>query len=137
MKEDIVIIILNTLNTTMVNLIKDSERGDLMAFDTIDVPFYVKRFFVVNNVPKCSIRGQHAHKECKQYFICINGEIIVTKHGQWIELKKGDSIFIDNLEWSTQHYFTEGAELMVLCSHEYDKNDYITDFEEFKRLANG
>jgi len=24
---------------------------------------------------------------------------------------------------------------MVLCSHEYDKNDYITDFEEFKRLT--
>jgi hypothetical protein len=46
----------------MVNLVKDSERGDLMAFDTIDVPFYVKRVFVINNVPVGSIRGQHAHK---------------------------------------------------------------------------
>ena len=119
----------------MVNLVKDSERGDLMAFDTIDVPFYVKRVFVVNNVPKGSIRGQHAHKECKQYFICTNGAITVTKDGKWIDLKKGDGLFNDNLEWSTQHYYLENSELMVLCSHEYDKNDYITDFEEFKRLT--
>jgi len=106
----------------MVNLIKDSERGDLMAFDTIDVPFYAKRIFVVNNVPQYEIRGDHAHKECKQFMICTNGELDVFAHDKYNRLKKGDFIFIDNMEWSYQLYY-ENSELMVLCSHEYDKND--------------
>jgi len=123
----------------MVNLIKDSERGDLMAFDTVDVPFNAKRVFVVNNVPRASIRGNHAHRECMQYFICINGRISVQYYYKnemdFIYLEKGQILFIDKLVWSTQIYLEPNSELMVLCSHEYDKNDYITDFEAFKKLA--
>ena len=124
----------------MVNLIKDSERGDLMAFDTIDVPFYVKRVFVINNVPIGNTRGKHAHIENEQMLICINGviDLWISKNGITftpIRLLKGDSFLINKMVWAWQYYSVENSELMVLCSHEYDKNDYITDFEEFKRLT--
>jgi len=120
----------------MVNLVKDSERGDLMAFDTIDVPFYVKRVFVVNNVTVGEIRGNHAHKDCIQALICLNGEVNIHIHGiGYHSLFKGQTLLIDKLTWSSQKYLQPNSELMVLCSHEYDKNDYITDFEEFKRLT--
>lgn len=123
----------------MVNLVKDSERGDLMAFDTIDVPFYVKRVFVVNNVPIGEIRGNHAHRWNLQYLICINGSIglQVTYNGvsTSLVLKKGQTAYIETNRWCILEYLQPNSELMVLCSHEYDKNDYITDFEEFKRLT--
>ena len=124
----------------MVNLIKDSERGDLMAFDTVDVPFYVKRVFVVNNVPEMTYRGSHCHKLCKQFLICLSGDVhaILYKNALSAErliMQKGDSVLIDNMIWSEQLYKTKDSSLMVLCSDEYDKNDYITDFEEFKRLT--
>ena len=124
----------------MVNLIKDSERGDLMAFDTIDVPFYVKRIFVVNNVPISEERGNHAHFENLQYLICLEGSIDVINNDGKSEtvhdLRKGECVFLDKLTWSKQIYTNEKTSIMVLCSHEYDKNDYITDFEEFKKLVN-
>ena len=124
----------------MVNLIKDSERGDLMAFDTIDVPFYVKRIFVVNNVNPHEIRGNHSHKSCLQLLICTNGSIDLHYtdgiHNYIVKLYKGDSYLIEPLVWSKQIYNEYKSELMVLCSHEYDKNDYITDFEDFKKLVN-
>ena len=124
----------------MVNLIKDSERGDLMAFDTIDVPFYVKRIFVVNNVPIYETRGKHAHFENEQMLVCLNGiiDLWTSKNGITftpIRLFKGDCFLINKMVWAWQEYLEPNSELMVLCSHEYDKNDYITDFEEFKRLT--
>ena len=125
----------------MVNLIKDNERGDLMAFNTMDIPFYVKRIFIVNNVPIGGVRGEHCHIENLQMLICTNGSIVVKLdkgfNVQYKELRKGDSIFLDKMCWSSQTYIADKSELMVLCSHEYDKEDYITDFEEFKRLTNG
>ena len=123
----------------MVNLIKDSERGDLMAFDTINVPFYVKRIFVVNNVPYGHYRGEHSHKTCIQFMICTNGSIDLHYtdgiHNYIVKLYKGNSYLIEPNIWCKQFYNEPNSELMVLCSHEYDKNDYITDFEEFKRLT--
>ena len=125
----------------MVNLIRDNERGDLMAFDTIDIPFYVKRIFVVNNVPIGEIRGKHCHKENLQFLVCISGKIgitFVTLEGKsyYIELTKGQHFLINTMQFAEQKYLEENTSIMVLCSHEYDKNDYITDFEEFKRLTN-
>jgi len=30
--------------------------------------------------------------------------------------------------------FTEGASVCVVCSHEYDPNDYISDYAKFELL---
>ena len=36
--------------------------------------------------------------------------------------------------WAAQYAHTEDAVLLVLASHPYDPNDYIRDFEDFRRL---
>ena len=123
----------------MVNLIKDNERGDLIAFNTMDIPFYVKRIFVVD-VEKESNRGFHAHFYCHQFLICLKGGVVLELHNgkekETIYLNKGNYYHINPMIWAHQEYLNNSM-LMVLCSHEYDKEDYITDFEEFKRLTNG
>ena len=35
------------------------------------------RFFSVINVPSSEIRGAHAHKQCAQFLICLNGSVRV------------------------------------------------------------
>ena len=37
--------------------------------------------------------------------------------------------------WREMYDFSDDAVLMVLASELYDEDDYIRDYEEFKRLA--
>lgn len=124
----------------MVNVVKDISRGDLIALNLKEAPFEVKRIFIVNNVPVNEKRGEHAHKVNQQLLVCLNGNIDVWigngKNTYCKNITKGETLLINNLVWASQIYKRNDSELMVLCSHEYDKEDYITDFEEFKRLKN-
>jgi UDP-2-acetamido-3-amino-2,3-dideoxy-glucuronate N-acetyltransferase len=117
--------------------INNDPRGSLTAaeFDQ-DMPFVPKRCFMVTDVPEGTIRGHHAHKVCHQLLVCLHGVIEV-------ELTDGDSARIVRLSspgealhippriWGTQSYKTNGAVLLVFCSHSYDRSDYISDFQEF------
>lgn len=106
-------------------------RGDLVPVEFSKIPFIPKRIFYVQNVPENMVRGEHGHFKCKQYYICVTGIIKVTiydgKEQQSIMLNPGQGIFIDNMVWSSEKFCTGNDVLLVLCSHEYDKNDYFTE----------
>lgn len=118
------------MNTDKLTLYSD-KRGDLVLIDYTKLPFTPKRIFYVTNVPEQMVRGQHGHYKCRQYYICIKGIIEVTiydgKEQQSIMLNPGQGIFIDNMIWSSEKFCTGNDVLLVLCSHEYDKNDYFTE----------
>jgi dTDP-4-dehydrorhamnose 3,5-epimerase-like enzyme len=113
-------------------------RGDLIPIDFIDLPFTPKRVFTVNNVPKNSIRGNHSHFETVQILICVSGIIEVILHDGFLEkstvLQKGESIIVNNLIWDSQKFLSQDSTLLVICSTEYDKNDYIDDFYKFLKI---
>jgi UDP-2-acetamido-3-amino-2,3-dideoxy-glucuronate N-acetyltransferase len=121
-----------------IEIIED-ERGCLMPFGVAIIPFDVVRVFTVE-VEKESNRGFHAHFYCHQFLICLKGGVVLELHNgkekETIYLNKGNYYHINPMIWAHQEYLNNSM-LMVLCSHEYDKEDYITDFEEFKRLING
>lgn len=121
-----------------IEIIKD-ERGCLMPFGVSIIPFEIKRVFFIDKVPVGQIRGKHAHHENLQFLICLNGKIRVTSLNGYKKkvyiLKKGDTLLLDKLTWSTQEYMMRNSELMVLCSHEYDKDDYIKVYSTFKKLS--
>lgn len=116
----------------------EDDRGCLLPLEFNNLPFTPKRIFVVNNVPKNSIRGNHAHYKTKQILICLNGNIeVILKDGineSITQLKKNEQILVDTLIWDSQKFLTEDSELLVLCSTNYDINDYIFDFEEFNKI---
>jgi UDP-2-acetamido-3-amino-2,3-dideoxy-glucuronate N-acetyltransferase len=123
-----------TLHT--LNHVEDI-RGDLCAADwQKDVPFEPKRVFCVYNVPSVRVRGEHAHKECHQFLVCVHGALsVVLDDGHsraeyrldrpWIGLHVPPRI------WGIQYKYTPDAVLMVLASHEYDPDDYIRDYADF------
>jgi len=115
------------------------DRGTLVPVEFKGLLFEPKRLFYVTGVPRGQVRGQHAHREGQQYLICQAGEIGVTLNDGESEktciLQSGQGILIEKMVWGSQEFRTRGAILLVICSSEYDKDDYITDMEEFERLT--
>jgi dTDP-4-dehydrorhamnose 3,5-epimerase-like enzyme len=113
------------------------SNGELLAIEgnTKICPFDIARIFTVK-ANMGDIRGQHAHIHCVQLLICLTGIIEVRCHdGIDTEVFLLDSctkgLLINPGVWAEQEYLQDGAILNVLCSHEYDNNDYIRNYNEF------
>ena len=102
-----------------------------------NVPFDPKRYFLVFDVPNTEVRGEHAHRECHQFLICLRGEISVVVddgYGTRAEYRLTDpttGIYLPPMIWGIQYQQTADAMLLVFASHEYDPADYIRDYDEF------
>jgi dTDP-4-dehydrorhamnose 3,5-epimerase-like enzyme len=125
---------------TNLKIFSDKRGGFLIPFEFKDLPFQPKRIFIVTDVPKMSIRGEHAHYNTQQILICIKGEILVSldygfKYEEKI-LKSGETIFIDKMVWDYQKFITGHEVMCVIASTYYELSDYISDKEKFKKLTN-
>jgi UDP-2-acetamido-3-amino-2,3-dideoxy-glucuronate N-acetyltransferase len=121
----------------MIEYLKSVEdnRGSLLPIEFNTLPFEPKRIFIVNNVPLNEIRGEHSHYVTKQLIVCTKGIVkVLLDDGLFINeyvLYKNQSILINEMIWDAQQFLTEDAEIMVLCSTNYDITDYIMDYAEF------
>lgn len=121
-------------------LVKDL-RGDLTVgeFET-QIPFSVKRYFIVYNVPGKEVRGEHAHKKCHQYLICVKGSVSVavddgTNRDEYLLDSPTMGLYLPPMIWGEQYNYSEDAVLLVFASHYYDVDDYIRDYIEYKELT--
>lgn len=104
------------------------------------VPFAAKRYFLVFDVPSIETRGEHAHRECEQFLICVRGSVsVVADDGtqrQEFQLDRPEvGLFLPPMVWGIQYRYSPDAVLLVFASHFYDSADYIRDYEEFLALA--
>jgi UDP-2-acetamido-3-amino-2,3-dideoxy-glucuronate N-acetyltransferase len=117
-------------------------RGNLTATEfNEDFPFVPKRYFTVFNVPSKEVRGEHAHKICHQFLICLAGSCnVVVDDGEnrqeFILDKPNKGIYLPPMIWGIQYKYSSDAVLMVLASEHYDSDDYIRDYGEFISLVN-
>ncbi len=114
-------------------------RGNLSVgeFDR-DVPFAVKRYFIVYDVPSAETRGSHAHRQCHQFLLCVKGSCAVVaddgEKRQEFTLDRPDvGIHLPPWVWGIQYKYTADAVLLVFASEQYDAADYIRDYDEFTR----
>lgn len=104
------------------------------------VPFEPKRYFMVFGVPNAEIRGEHAHRVCKQFLICARGSChVVADDGESREEFMLDDpsvgLYLPPLTWGIQYKYSLDAVLLVFASHFYDNAEYIRNYDEFTRLA--
>ena len=116
-------------------------RGNLSVgeFDRT-IPFPVKRYFLIFDVPSREIRGEHAHRLCHQFLICVVGSCtIVADDGinrqEFLLNRKNLGIYIPAMTWCAQYKYSKDAILLVFSSEHYYHNDYIREYQEFKSLA--
>jgi UDP-2-acetamido-3-amino-2,3-dideoxy-glucuronate N-acetyltransferase len=105
-----------------------------------NVPFEVKRFFVVYGVPNKEIRGEHAHHALEQFLVCVHGSCsVIADDGRTRRQFRLDSpskgLHLPAKIWSVQYKHSPDAVLLVLASAEYDAKDYIRDYAEFRRVV--
>jgi polyisoprenyl-phosphate glycosyltransferase len=112
-------------------------RGALVAAELRElVPFVTRRCFLVFDVPSTDVRGQHAHRLCHQFLVCVQGRlhVIADDSAQRQEVVLEDNrtgLYLPPLTWSTQYRYSRDATLLVLASHAYDADDYIRDYDAF------
>ena len=102
------------------------------------VPFDIRRIFTVSAMTG-DPRGDHAHKKCTQLLICVFGRIrvfcdngfVVTSH---LIDSMNSGLLVPPGIWAKEEYLTDGAVLMVLCDRGYEEEDYIRDYEDFKKF---
>ena len=112
-------------------------RGRL-AFTEYDegFPFRPLRHFLVFGVPADQRRGEHAHRLCHQYLICVAGSCSAvvddgTSREEVVLDRPELGLYMPPMIWGTQYLYSPGAVLLVLASHHYDPDDYIRDYREF------
>ena len=110
-------------------LLSVAEAGD-------QIPFEVKRLFLVSGVGSGETRGQHAHHRLQQMLICVSGSCeVIADDGLTSQSFVLDdpslAILIPPMVWGVQHRFSADAVLLVLASEKYDPADYINDYGEF------
>ena len=104
------------------------------------IPFAPKRYFLVFDVPNREIRGEHAHRVCDQFLICIHGSLFVVvddgKQRQEFLLDRPNlGVHLPAMVWGIQYKFSNDAVLLVFASEYYDAADYIRDYDEFMALT--
>jgi dTDP-4-dehydrorhamnose 3,5-epimerase-like enzyme len=113
------------------------DWGNLVPIDLKDdLPFKVNRLFYVYSVRDDKKRGEHAHHKNEQVLICINGKCgVVCRDGKDTKSYMLDSpsvgLYVPEMIWDEQVYFTKDTVLVVLCSKKYDREDYIEDWDEY------
>jgi len=112
-------------------------RGQLTVAEFAEhLPFTPQRCFFVNRVPSRDVRGEHAHRRCAQFLLCVNGSLsVVVDDGHGRDEHRLDSpnrgLYLPPMVWGTQYRYSEDAVLMVLASLPYDADDYLRTYSEF------
>jgi UDP-2-acetamido-3-amino-2,3-dideoxy-glucuronate N-acetyltransferase len=117
--------------------VHEDMRGSLSVghFEK-EIPFHPKRYFLVFDVPSKDVRGEHAHRHCEQFLICVHGSVrVVASDGdqreEFILDNNACGVYLPPGTWGTQYAYGADAVLLVFASHEYDASDYIRSYDEY------
>jgi acetyltransferase-like isoleucine patch superfamily enzyme/dTDP-4-dehydrorhamnose 3,5-epimerase-like enzyme len=118
-------------------------RGSLAVAEfPKQVPFTPRRAFLVFDVPGSEIRGEHAHRTCHLFLICVRGSVsVVVDDGEQREEFRLDhptlGLHLPPMVWGTQYKHSADGVLLVLASEYYDPDDYIRDYQAFLEEVRG
>lgn len=119
--------------------IGSSKIGFLTFAEHPSVPFDVKRVYWTYLTPDNFERGGHAHKELEQFIVAVSGNIdfnLESKDGFTFNFTLDHptkALYVPSGYWRTFR-FQNNAVLLCLASLKYNKEDYIRDYSEFKKL---
>ena len=98
--------------------------------------------YYISGVPEGVRRGFHAHKKLKQLLFCPYGRIQLILENETgreeIELSNPSiGVLIERFTWREMLWLQKDSVLCVAASDYYSSEDYVRDYDEFKRLLEG
>jgi len=118
------------------------KRGNLSFFENYkQIPFEIKRTYLINNVPGGESRGGHAFKKSQEFIIALSGSFDVVlsdgeKEFRYSLNRSYQGLYVPNMLWRRLDNFSTNSLVLITSSIAYDDKDYIRDFIDFKTLRN-
>lgn len=126
----------------IINLPKiGDKRGNLSLVEEFKhIPFKIERTYWIYDVPGGEKRGGHAYRENQEFIVALSGSFdVVLDDGKEKKLyslnRSYYGLYVPKGWWRQMENFSTNALALVLASTPYFKEDYIYDYQEFKRYA--
>lgn len=126
----------------IIDLPKVSDpRGNLSFIQNGDqIPFDIQRVYWIYDVPGGMYRDGHAFRTQHEFIVALAGSFDVVLHNgieeQRIHMSRSYyGLYIPPMTWRSIDNFSTNSVALVLSSTLYDPNDYIRDFELYKKLT--
>ena len=117
------------------------KRGNLSLVEEFKhIPFKIERTHWIYDVPGGEKRGGHAYRENQEFILALSGSFdVVLDDGKEKKLyslnRSYYGLYVPKGWWRQMENFSTNALALVLASTSYTKEDYIYDYQEFKRYA--
>ncbi len=114
-------------------------RGNLSFIENGDqVPFKIRRVYWIYDVPGGVQRGAHAYRENQELVVALSGSFDVViddgKEQKSFHLNRSYyGLYLPKYTWRVMENFSTNSLALVLSSTDYDTDDYIFDYEQFKK----
>lgn len=130
----------NVYKFNIPKIISPEGMGSLSFVEKEIIPFSIKRVYYLYDVPFNAERGGHAHKDLFQVLIALNGSFeLLLDDGSNTKKILLDSpnigLYIPNGIWREMNNFSKNSVCLVLASEDYDENDYIRNYQDFKEMS--
>ena len=131
----------NNPNIIILPEIGELNKGYISLIQVNDLlPFNPKRIYWIHGVKEETKRGGHYHHKLEQVIICISGELEVSLENlkgikkTYILNKANKALYVPPGYWR-DIIFHENAILLCIASENYDENDYVRSYREFKNIS--
>lgn len=118
------------------------RRGNLSFVEEFKhIPFKIERTYWIYDVPGGEARGGHAYKENQEFIIALSGSFDVVlddgKERKTFHLNRSYyGLYVPKGIWREMNNFSTNSLALILASTPYNEEDYIYDYEEFKKISN-
>ena len=116
-------------------------RGNLsFVEEEMHIPFKIERTYWIYDVPGGEGRWGHAYKENYELIIALSGSFDITvddgEQKQVFSLNRSYyGLYIPCGIWREIDNFSTNSLALILSSTKYNQDDYIIDYEEFKKYS--
>lgn len=115
------------------------RRGNLSIIEEErQIPFEIKRTFWIYDVPGGAERGGHAYRECEEFIVALSGSftcVVDDGNGpkEYHLNRSYYGLYVPKGCWRMMQDFSTNSVALVLASTDYNEDDYIWDYEEFRQ----
>ena len=116
------------------------SRGNLSFIEQFNqIPFKIKRVYWIYDVPGGETRIGHAYKENCEFIIALSGSFNVRVDDGMEEHvyslnRSYYGLYIPKNRWRKLENFSTNSLALVLSSTEFNEEDYIRNYDEYKIL---
>jgi dTDP-4-dehydrorhamnose 3,5-epimerase-like enzyme len=107
------------------------DRGRLTLVEAAQVPFTVRRTYVLHEMPAGTRRGGHANRTQHRLLVILAGGVTVRLDDgtgeRQLSLRSGETLLVEPAVWHELEISGPDTAVLVFADGDYDPGDYIED----------